>query len=136
MLPGMTEPLRPVPDTPDPDVPADDELVRVRYGDLVGLELSIESAREDLREIVHALRLDIDTPLSPTQVVHEHVLPKIAQLMIQHDLVARAEKEVLDRARALGRPIVELENGQRAVLAGQRLTPEQSQGLRRGPRRR
>lgn len=129
---------------PAAPTPADDDQVLVRYGDLVGLQRSLDIARqntaeaiEDLRAIATALALDIDEALTPHQVITQRVLPKINQLMVTQGFVDAAEHEMRERldVRGLG-PEIPLGGGRAMRLAGKRLPAEMTKDIRRGPRRR
>lgn len=130
---------------PDPD-----ELVLVRYGDLADLQVacagageSLVEAKEDLKEILAALQITVDTPATGHQIVVDVILPRVRQLVATHGLVVEAEQQLRDRASLLAVPEIDLGDGRKAQLAGRRIPEEHlravglsSKGLRKGRHRR
>lgn len=123
--------------------PGPDDQVVVRYGDLVDLEASRTVARTSVAEAIDdlvriAVALGIDAgEVTPHELVTQHILPRIGQLMVTQGFVDAAEAEVRQRldVRGLG-PEIPLGNGRAMRLAGKRLPAEMTKDIRRGPRRR
>lgn len=140
------------PDPVDFDTLPADTQVSVTIGvlrDLIdtnkAMDTALDDALEDLHAITDALGIHTDLPISPRDMVVNHVLPRIARLMAQDGMVKAAEaqiSEVVAGAKARGETPVLGANGMAMIKVGQRLTGAQladtqrSEALKHRDRRR
>jgi hypothetical protein len=110
--------------------PGQDELVQVRFGDLESLQAraddgqaSLRDAYEDLMAITGALQIKPIENITATQLVADHIVPKIRGLMAMQAQLDIAESELRSRLTDTAAPVIDLGGGQKAVRVGQRLPP-------------
>lgn len=110
--------------------PSLDDVVQVRYGDIVDLDqrlaasqTALREAQSDVAQLLVALGITLpdDAEISPALAVQGYILPKVKALMATEGMVKSAELELRDRANRLHLPEIDLGGGRKAVQVGRRL---------------
>lgn len=128
----MSGPLHPVdpPYVDEPMIPADDDMVTLRYGDLAALDSrctmlteSLQCAKEDLAALAALLEIEA-VDVTAHELVTEHIIPRIRVLMVTQSLVNTAAEDVRQLVVAGDGPEIDLGNGRAMKLVGRRLPAE------------